>query len=99
MFNAEKVSGRIMDILETLRNEAVTARNSLSAKYGKNLPLTDPRIQAARHIKAAISTAYIAAWHWHENMTRPEWWLLAFGQVPPTVQDELDDFGSFLVSG
>jgi hypothetical protein len=85
--------------LRSLRNAAVEARNRLSDRWSSTVPEEDPRIVTARHLKATISSAYLAWNFLTEEMALPDWWRLKFGEIPPAVQDELDDFAVFVTAG
>jgi hypothetical protein len=80
--------------IESLRNEAVEARNDLRVLYA-GLTNDDPRVVVARHIKAVISSSYLSLIHLHENLQEPLWWhRQGFGAAVQagTVLDELDDY-------
>ena len=88
---------QVVSSLEELRNEAVAARNQLAAHYG-HLPSEDPRLVTARHIKAVVSSSYLSALQLDEHMSRPDWWRHTFGEVPPAVTDELEDYATLIAA-
>jgi hypothetical protein len=98
---ADITIAELVEVLEKLRNAAVSARNELSSTY-PNLPLGDPRRVVARHIKAALSAAYLATIHMDENLLNPSWWSHV-GLTPDlhndVILDELDDYQRFITLG
>jgi hypothetical protein len=85
--------------LEVLRHEAVQYRNALSSHFSA-LPPTDPRVGVARHIKASISSAYLASIFLDQHLRVPGWWMATFKRQfsQKEVQDDLDDFTTQIAS-
>lgn len=79
--------------LENVRNHAVETRNDLRLVY-EHLPLNDPRVVVARHLKAIASSCYLSAIYLSDSLSYGQWWALQFRQPidRATTQDEVDDY-------
>jgi hypothetical protein len=55
-----------------------------------NLPITDPRVGSARHIRACLATAYLMAIFADEQLAYPKWWKERLNLTDADlIQDEL----------
>lgn len=79
----------LVSLLEQLHNAASDSRRRLRMQ-SPNLPLTDPRVGAARHIRACLATSYLMAIFADEQLALPAWWSERLNVTDAElIQDEL----------